>query len=117
MSAFLILILINFLWLAYLTFLIYKKLSVKNLPPISNSKGAIGGFKYGLVRYNPFDDLGGDQSFSLALLDQNNSGIIITSLHTRDNTRVFAKPIIRGEGESVSLSRDEKLAILKAIKG
>ncbi len=47
----------------------------------------------GLVRYNPFRDTGGDQSFVLALADGRGNGAIITSLHMRDVTRVYAKPL------------------------
>lgn len=130
---FTLLILINFLWTAYLTFLFYRKIISKNsATPQNNSshdfsviqknldqltsqtKNSVSNI--GLVRFNPFDDMGGDQSFALALLDQHKSGVIITSLHTRENTRIFAKPVKNGEGQSISLSKDEKLAIVKAIK-
>jgi hypothetical protein len=47
----------------------------------------------GLVRYNPFRDTGGDQSFVLALANAGGDGAIITSLHMRDVTRVYAKPL------------------------
>jgi hypothetical protein len=49
--------------------------------------------KQGFVRFNPFSDTGGDQSFCLCLLDQENNGIVITSLHSRDATRLYAKEI------------------------
>ncbi len=69
--------------------------------------------KVGLVRFNPFGDTGGDQSFALALLDANNNGIIISSLHSRAGTRMFAKPIKGGKSE-YNLSDEEKQAIEKA---
>jgi uncharacterized protein YoxC len=53
--------------------------------------------KVGLVRFNPFKELGGDHSFSLAILDAKDSGIVITSLHTRDRTRVYMKDITKGK--------------------
>lgn len=49
--------------------------------------------KVNIERYNPFKDVGGDQSFSLAMLDGKNSGVVISSLHGRDGTRLYAKPI------------------------
>lgn len=71
--------------------------------------------KVGVVRYNPFSDVGGDQSFSIALLDANNDGIVITGLYGREGNRVYAKPIKNSESE-YPLSGEEKKAIKKAIK-
>ena len=70
--------------------------------------------KVGLVRFNPFSQTGGNQSFSLALLDGNNNGLVISSFHSREGTRIYAK-IIK-EGEKSSFSNEEKEAILKAKK-
>ena len=50
--------------------------------------------KSGFVRFNPFSDTGGDQSFSFCLLDQQNNGIVITSLHSRNTTRLYAKQVV-----------------------
>jgi hypothetical protein len=58
--------------------------------------------KIGFVRFNPFADTGGDQSFSLCLLDQNNNGIVITSLHSRNTTRLYAK-----EMQSAHISQND----------
>jgi hypothetical protein len=69
--------------------------------------------KVGLVRFNPFKELGGDHSFSLSVLDGEGSGVIITSLHTRDRTRVYMKRILKGKGD-IELSEEEKKALLKA---
>ncbi len=69
--------------------------------------------KIGLVRFNPFKDVGGDQSFSIALLDLNNNGFIITSIYGREGNRVYSKPINDGKSE-YSLSEEEKEAIEKA---
>lgn len=66
--------------------------------------------KVGIVRYNPFKDLGGDQSFVITLLDGKNSGLTISSLHTREGTRVYAKPILKGESR-YPLTQEEKQAI------
>lgn len=69
--------------------------------------------KVGLVRFNPFKELGGDHSFSLAILDGEDSGVIITSLHSRDRTRVYMKEIINNKSET-QLSVEEKKALSKA---
>lgn len=70
----------------------------------------------GLVRFNPFDDTGSDQSFAIALLDDARDGIVISSLHGRANTRVFAKPI-RAGGSDHTLSDEEAQAIRIALEG
>ncbi len=72
--------------------------------------------KLGLVRFNPFSDLGGDQSFSLAVLDEDSSGVVLTGLHSRESTRVYAKLIEKGNAEKAKLSREEAQAIKKAIE-
>lgn len=72
--------------------------------------------KVGLVRYNPFADTGGDQSFVLALLDGNNDGIVITSLHSREQTRIFTKPVEKGKPSGYEFSKEEAEAISRAKK-
>lgn len=72
--------------------------------------------KVGLVRYNPFSGTGGNQSFVLALLDGNNNGFVITSLHSRESTRVFAKPVTHGKEAGYEFSKEEIQAILDAQK-
>ncbi|MBL7036908.1 DUF4446 family protein [Candidatus Microgenomates bacterium] len=69
----------------------------------------------GLVKYNPFSETGGDHSFSLALLDGKKNGIIITSLHTRESTRVYIKDV-KNCKTSIELSTQESKALKKAIK-
>lgn len=71
--------------------------------------------KIGVVRFNPFKEVGGDQSFSIALLDANDNGVVITSLYTREGNRVYGKPIKNGASE-YALSNEEKTAIEKAIE-
>ena len=71
--------------------------------------------KVGIVRYNPFSGVGSNQSFSLALLDGNNNGAVITSIYAREGNRVYAKPIKNGNSE-YSLSEEEEKAISKAIE-
>jgi len=69
--------------------------------------------KVGLVKYNPFNETGGDHSFSLALLDGQNSGILITGLHTREKTRIYVKSVKKGEAVK-NLSNEEKKALVSA---
>ncbi len=71
--------------------------------------------KVGIIRFNPFKEIGGDHSFSLAVLDGDSSGVIITCLHTRERTRVYMKGIKKGKSE-LDLSLEEKKALEKAIK-
>ncbi len=68
-----------------------------------------------MIRYNPYSDTGGDQSFSLALLDKGGSGVVVTSLHSRANTRVFAKPVILGKDTKYGFSKEEEDVIKKAM--
>ena len=70
----------------------------------------------GLVRFNPFEDTGSDQSFAIALLDDARDGVVISSLHGRSNTRVFAKPVSAGESAH-TLSDEETQAIRIAVEG
>ncbi len=72
--------------------------------------------KVGLVRFNPFSDAGGDQSFTLSILNDQNDGVIVSSLHGRDQTRIYAKPVKAGEGTKYELSKEEKEAIMRALK-
>jgi len=71
--------------------------------------------KVGIVRYNPFSGVGSNQSFSIALLNSGDNGVIITSLYTREGNRIYAKPIKNGESD-YQLSDEEKEAISKAKK-
>jgi len=72
--------------------------------------------KIGLVRFNPFNNTGGDQSFILALIDAEESGVVISGLHTRNGTRWYAKKISNGHGVEHELSNDEIKAIKSATK-
>jgi hypothetical protein len=69
--------------------------------------------RVGLVRYNPFEETGGNQSFALALLDANGDGWVLSSLHARSGTRVYAKGIKAGRAEA-GLSAEETDAIRQA---
>jgi hypothetical protein len=70
----------------------------------------------GLVRFNPFEDTGSDQSFAIALLDDQRDGIVLSSLHGRTNTRLFAKPVADGASPH-NLSDEETQAIRIAVEG
>lgn len=72
--------------------------------------------KVGLLRFNPFKDTGGDQSFILALLDAKDTGAVVTALYSRSGTRWYAKKVIEGKGAEHELSGDEKEAIKLANK-
>ena len=72
--------------------------------------------KIGLVRFNPFAEVGGNQSFSLAILDGENSGLVISSLHSREVTRIYAKPVKKGRAVGYQLSSEEIQAIKNARK-
>jgi hypothetical protein len=72
--------------------------------------------KVGIVRFNPFKEIGGDHSFSLALLDGRDTGFVLTGIHTRERTRIYTKQIKNGKCE-FELSNEEKRALIKAQKG
>lgn len=91
----------------------FKKLS-ENLE-ILKKKNKLTIQKIGIVRFNPFSRVGGNQSFSLALLDGKDSGVVITSLYVREGNRVYGKPIKNGKSD-YSLSEEEKKAIEEAKK-
>lgn len=62
-------------------------------------------------RFNPFSDTGGDQSFIMAILDGNSDGVVITSLHSRENTRFYVKSVKGGVGVDHPLSSEEQKII------
>jgi len=84
-----------------------KKLEKENLYNIQ---------KIGLVRFNPFSEVGGNQSFSLAILDGEDSGLVISSLHSREVTRIYAKPVKKGKAIGYQLSTEEVQAVKNARK-
>jgi hypothetical protein len=71
--------------------------------------------RVGIVRFNPFSDTGSDQSFAVALLDGNGSGIVLSSLFSRSSTRMFAKSVIEGKSNH-PLTDEERQAIEQAIQ-
>lgn len=70
--------------------------------------------KVAVIQYNPFSDTGGDQSFAIALLDSHGNGVVLSSLHSRTDTRVFAKAVHNGRSK-YQLSDEEQDAIKKAL--
>ncbi len=70
--------------------------------------------RVGLVRYNPFDDTGGNQSFALAVLDAAGDGFVVNALHARAGTRVYAKGVTAGKSD-VTLSDEESQALRQAL--
>ena len=70
--------------------------------------------KTGIVKYNAFDGMGGQSSFALALLDQNNSGIILNAMHSRQSCYLYIKQVISGQAES-SLGAEEKAELERAM--
>lgn len=69
--------------------------------------------RVGFLRFNPFRDTGGDQSFALALADEGGNGVVISSLHSREVTRVYAKPLVAWQ-TSYQLTDEEQQAIARA---
>ena len=72
--------------------------------------------KVGLLRFNPFKDTGGDQSFILSLVDAKDTGIIISALYSRSGTRWYAKKVVEGKGAEYELSEEEKKALKSVNK-
>lgn len=92
---------------------------IQELYNISNQINnlAFRGFhKLGVVRFNPFKDVGGDQSFSIAILNGKNNGLTISSFFTREGTRIYSKSVIGGVSEKHPLTEEEKEAIKIAMR-
>ena len=70
--------------------------------------------RVGLIRFNPFRDYSGNQSFALALLNTGGNGVVISSIHTREGTRVYTKEIKKGAPVNNELTEEEKQAIAAA---
>jgi len=69
----------------------------------------------GIVHYNAFSDIGGKTSFSLSLLNGSGDGVVISSLQSRKEARVYVKPVLNGKS-STKLSQEEEMAIKKALQ-
>jgi len=91
---------------------------IQELYTISNQINGLafrGFHKLGVVRFNPFKDVGGDQSSSLALLNGKNDGLTLSALFTREGARVYTKQITGGVSEKYPLTEEEKEAIKIAM--
>ena len=91
-----------------------KSLQEKLSTEITENKNHLQ--RLGFRRYNPFTDTGGDQSFSAAFLNENGDGIMISSLHSRENTRLYAKKVEGGKVVGQAISKEEAEVINEAIK-
>lgn len=67
------------------------------------------------LRFNPFVDAGGNQSFAISFMNDEGNGVVMSSLYARDRMSIFAKPIINGKSE-FELSSEEKEVLDKSIK-
>jgi hypothetical protein len=76
-------------------------------------KASLG--RVAIVRYNPFEETGGNQSFALAVVDARGDGFVVSSLHARASTRVYAKGVSAGKAES-ALSDEEAEALRQALE-
>lgn len=72
--------------------------------------------KMGLVKYDAFKEMGGKLSFTLALLDENNNGVLLNSVHSSDGCYSYTKRIKNGDS-AITLSNEEKVAVERAIQG
>ena len=88
----------------------YNKDSIRTAN--KNSRAAFQ--KIGIVKYNAFKGMGGNLSFALALLDRENTGLILNAVHSRDNCFLYLKEIVKGESY-VMLSQEEVEALRKAV--
>jgi Protein of unknown function (DUF4446) len=87
----------------------------QRLPPVEQrSMAAVQ--RVGIVRFNPYGDTGGQQSFSVAMLDGEQTGFVISSLHSRQQTRVYLKQISQGQSDT-PLSDEESQALRQAGVG
>ena len=70
--------------------------------------------KVGIVRYTAFKDTGSDLSFALALLDENNDGVVLNGIYSREMSNIYAKPVEKGKS-TYTISEEEQQAIQKAM--
>ncbi len=89
----------------------------KTRKELEETKGklALSLSRVALVRFNPFKEIGGNQSFSIALLNHHDDGVIITSHFGRETNRVYAKQVSKGKAEH-QLSKEEEEALRQAMK-
>lgn len=90
------------------------ELSARSAMLESNGRRALQ--RVGLVRFNPFEETGGNQSFALAMTDAGGDGFVISSLHARAGTRLYAKAVQAGRSDA-ALSAEEAEALRLALAG
>jgi hypothetical protein len=83
---------------------------------VLEANGRLAVQRVGLVRFNPFEETGGNQSFALAMTDANGDGVVISSLHARAGTRLYAKAVVAGRSDA-ALSAEEAEALRIALAG
>ncbi len=91
---------------------------IQELFSISNSLHQLGTksfHKSAVMRFNPFKEVGGNQSYAVALLNGKNTGVVFSSLHTREGTRAYAKPVKNGSADGFPFTEEEKAVIHEAI--
>lgn len=71
--------------------------------------------KVGIVRYNAYKDTGSDLSFTLAMLDENNNGVVLNGIYSRETSNIYAKPVQNAKSTYI-LSEEEQEAIRRAIE-
>ena len=72
--------------------------------------------KFTLIRFNPFEEEGGDQSFVIAFLNGKNDGVVISSLHSRSGVRIYAKQVEGGKSAKHQFTKEEKEAVEKSAR-
>ncbi|CAN5312412.1 hypothetical protein BH10PAT1_BH10PAT1_4850 [soil metagenome] len=128
---------VTLIWLSVLTFFYYKTIAhfkalvkgtsnenfekiLENIPGIKKDITLLQQQelkhiqKVGMIRFNPFNETGGDNSFTICLMDANSNGVLLTGLHTREKTRMYAKKIENGKSSS-ELSNEEKKVIAQTV--
>ena len=70
--------------------------------------------KVGIYRYNAYKDTGSDLSFTLALLDENNNGVVLNGIYSRDMSNIYAKPLVNGDS-TYKMTDEEKEALKRAM--
>ena len=68
-----------------------------------------------IVRFRAFEDMGGDLSYAVAMLDSNNNGVIMSSIFAREDSRSYAKPIVNGQS-TYALTKEEEEALQQALQ-
>lgn len=92
-----------------------QNIDIENKLKELNDKMKLAITKVNLIRYNPFEDTGGDLCYALVLLDENNNGVILNSIYSREGSYNYAKPIIDGKSEKHKLSDEEQAVLEQAI--